>query len=370
MTGEVWRVTIPRHQRHRVCRLLLGACHAPAQDKKGAGQSAHRQKWNAGFEDPGSGDIVEIGKTINNKSEAIKRTTKQDKSISSVQLIVKGFSSKLDQPAIELQEGSEELYSQIIHLNADVKSGIRWMRKSATLPDGAEVSSGHQRYALYCFNCTKERLMVTVGNILVAVDDSGDAGFKFEHGSSRHFVLACVVFKDAKIAEQVAAVMAALRDSKGWSAKAEFKFNKTRKAVVKELIAAVVEFDFEVRAICVEKSLIRSGHLRLNNETFYTHVLLQFLDRIPDLDGAKIKVDGQADQKYGKATEAYFRKRLNNQGRRIRQFKFQDSAQDLLVQLADIAAGSIRRSKDAEKTDSQEYIELLRSRIVEIWDYL
>jgi hypothetical protein len=204
---------------------------------------------------------------------------------------------------------------------------------------------------------------------LITVDDSGDAGFKFDHGSSRYFVLACIVFRDMQVAEQVAATMAALRKSQGWSEKAEFKFNKTRKPVIRELISAVAGYDFDVRAIVVEKALIRSGHIRLRNETFYTHILLQFLSGIPDLNGAKIKVDGKADQKYGKATEAYFRKMLNNNQRRIRQFKFQDSTEDLLVQLADIAVGSISRSKNTDKTDSQDYIELLRPRIVEIWEY-
>ena len=56
---------------------------------------------------------------------------------------------------------------------------------------------------------------------LITVDDSGDAGFKFDHGSSRHFVLACIVFKDSQVAEQVAEAMIKLRESKGWSPKAE-----------------------------------------------------------------------------------------------------------------------------------------------------
>ena len=64
----------------------------------------------------------------------------------------------------------------------------------------------------------------------------------------------------------------------------------------------MVGFDFEVRAIVVEKSLIRSGSMRLNNETLYTHILIQFLNRVLDLGGAKIKVDGEVGQKYGKAT--------------------------------------------------------------------
>jgi hypothetical protein len=39
---------------------------------------------------------------------------------------------------------------------------------------------------------------------LVLIDDAGDPGFKFERGSARFFVIACVVFNDLSQAEAAA----------------------------------------------------------------------------------------------------------------------------------------------------------------------
>jgi len=43
--------------------------------------------------------------------------------------------------------------------------------------------------------------------------------------------------------------------------------------------------------------------------------------------------------------------------------RFEDSRRSSLIQLADVVAGSIARSYQLDKTDSQEYIQLLNDRV-------
>jgi len=62
---------------------------------------------------------------------------------------------------------------------------------------------------------------------LIFCDDSGDPGFKI--GSSRYFVIACVVFDSNIEAELAAAIMKAYKERLGWNVKSEYKFNKTQK---------------------------------------------------------------------------------------------------------------------------------------------
>lgn len=67
--------------------------------------------------------------------------------------------------------------------------------------------------------------------MLVFIDDSGDAGFKLDRDSSKHFVIACVIFDDNLDAEEAALKIKWLRRSLKWRNDHEFKFNKTNKQI-------------------------------------------------------------------------------------------------------------------------------------------
>ncbi len=60
--------------------------------------------------------------------------------------------------------------------------------------------------------------------MLVFIDESGDPGFKVTKGSTSHFVLAMVIFRDHQAAVQASA---AIQEAKvALRVKTEFKFNK------------------------------------------------------------------------------------------------------------------------------------------------
>ena len=63
--------------------------------------------------------------------------------------------------------------------------------------------------------------------MLVFIDDAGDPGFKIEKGSSRFFVIACVIFVDNLDAEETALKIKRLRRTLKWADNHEFKFNET-----------------------------------------------------------------------------------------------------------------------------------------------
>lgn len=46
---------------------------------------------------------------------------------------------------------------------------------------------------------------------IIFIDDSGDPGFKFNRGSSRYFVIACIIFNSKISAEYTSASMIILR---------------------------------------------------------------------------------------------------------------------------------------------------------------
>ena len=54
-------------------------------------------------------------------------------------------------------------------------------------------------------------MLKQVAQSLVFIDESGDAGFKIEKGSSSHFVVVLVIFNDELVAEETALTIKKLK---------------------------------------------------------------------------------------------------------------------------------------------------------------
>ena len=177
--------------------------------------------------------------------------------------------------------------------------------------------------------------------MLIFIDEFGDPGFKLMRGSTPIFVAVLVAFSDgekARAAEKIIADLAVrLRIAR------EFKFNKCRHEVRDAFFTAVRRCDFRVRAIVVQKEKIYSPHLRTNKEAFYSFFVRSMLS----FDGgllmdAKAIIDGSGDREFKQELEAYLRRHLEPGA--LSSIRFSNSANDRLVQLADMCAGAIARS--------------------------
>lgn len=204
---------------------------------------------------------------------------------------------------------------------------------------------------------------------LVFIDDSGDPGFKLDKGSSSHFVIACVIFDDALDAEEAALTIKKFRRSLGWSEHREFKFNKTNKKYIKELLDLVSATNFRVRAIRIDKSRVYSHELKNRQDSFYNYAIKEVLSKTSTLQDASVRLDGHSGREYKKSAITYLRREVNSRGSKIRKVKFVKSDTDVLIQLADLIAGSILRESQTEKTDSGDYVQLIKKRIEDVWDF-
>ena len=204
--------------------------------------------------------------------------------------------------------------------------------------------------------------------MLVFIDDAGDAGFKLEKGSSKHFVIACVIFDDNLDAEETALKIKRLRRSLKWRDDHEFKFNKASKLVRLTFLSEIKSCNFRVRAIVADKEVIRSPELRTNNTKFYNYMIKEVLSKSDgSIKNGSIRLDGHEDRAYKKAATTYFRQQANPRGSVINDMKFVNSKNDNLIQLADMVAGSILRSTQSNKTDKDEYLKVIKKRIEDIW---
>ncbi|WP_168185643.1 DUF3800 domain-containing protein [Acidiferrobacter sp. SPIII_3] len=203
--------------------------------------------------------------------------------------------------------------------------------------------------------------------MLVFIDESGDPGFKVTKGSTSHFVLAMVIFRDRQEAERASA---AIREAKlALRVKTEFKFNKCCDNVRDGFFQAVRPFRFGVRAIVVDKARVYSTHLRTEKEDFYRYFVRQMVTHDGQvLKKARLKIDGSGNREFRRELWRYLRE--NARPGAIEDLRFVDSSQDTLIQLADMAAGAIARSYNADaRKNATRWQGQLKGKIENVWNF-
>lgn len=207
--------------------------------------------------------------------------------------------------------------------------------------------------------------------MLIFIDDSGDPGFKIEKGSSPVLVIVCVIFDDELEAEKTAVAIKELRRKLKKSDKFEFKFNKTNREFRLKFLQEVSHFKFRFRAIVFEKTKIKSDELKTSKQSFYNYAIKMVLKHnFGTIKGAKIRLDGHGDRIYKREVIRYLRKELNNRENKIFQkLQFVDSKSNVLIQLADMIAGSIHRKYMMEKMDSKTYFNIIKKQKEDLWEF-
>lgn len=207
--------------------------------------------------------------------------------------------------------------------------------------------------------------------MIVFIDESGDPGFKTQKGSSSHFVIALIIFQEELTAEETALVIKRLRKELGHSQNFEFKFNKSNKDHRIAFLKAVNMCHFHIRAIIVEKEKLYSKYLRENKENFYNFALKQVLEHNSGtIKDAKIRLDGRGERIFRQQLSTYLRRSLNSQTKHVmHNLRFRDSKQDVLIQLADMVAGSLHRYYNHKGDDWKVYRKLIQKKEQDIWEF-
>ena len=195
----------------------------------------------------------------------------------------------------------------------------------------------------------------------VFIDDSGDAGFKLDSGSSELFVIACCVFESSESAELTANKVRQLRDSLGRSSLSEFKFSKTKLDLQKKFFSQLDPALFFVRSIVVDKKSMYSEYLKTDHESFYNYVIqLVLANSGGTIQNASVKIDGSGSRDYRTAARKYLLAEVNKSGAKfIRKVGYVKSHSDFLIQVADMFAGCIRRSNDNSDKNQVSYKAML-----------
>ncbi|MBW4062151.1 DUF3800 domain-containing protein [Candidatus Saccharibacteria bacterium] len=207
--------------------------------------------------------------------------------------------------------------------------------------------------------------------MLVLIDESGDPGFKITKGSTPVFIITAVIFDDTLMAEKVAVDLKLLKRELKLPDDYEYHFYNTRPRIREAFLRKAVEGDFRVRSIVMDKSKITSDEFKNSKSSFYNYTLKSLLkDPTARINQASIKLDGRGDREYKRAAGTYLRRELNTKtNHMIIKFRYVDSKNDTLIQLADMASGAIYRSYQTDKTDSALYRGILTPKIENIWEF-
>ncbi len=203
--------------------------------------------------------------------------------------------------------------------------------------------------------------------MLVFIDDSGDPGFKLNKGSTRYFLIALVIFEDELEAEKTAVAIKELKRGLKFPDDMEFKFFKSSKDVRMKFLSTVKKFNFYYRCLAIDKMVIKSDELKNNKSSFYSYAIKTVLKHSNAINNAKVKIDGSGDRVFRKNFLAYLKKQLNSGDKKIiKNCKLVDSKGNQLIQLADMIAGSVRRSFEA---NDYIYRNLIKNKENDVWNF-
>jgi len=184
-------------------------------------------------------------------------------------------------------------------------------------------------------------------------------------------VICCVIFDDELEAEKMAIRIKELRRELKKSNQFEFKFNKCSRGYRTKFLRVAFPFSFRIRAIVMPKNVIYSEELKTSKSSFYNYTIKTVLKHSSGkIKNAKIRLDGHGDRVFRKGLLSYLRRSLDSvDGGMIENLRFRDSNSDVLIQLADMIAGSINRTFQEDKTDHNLYWDIIKNKCEDLWNF-
>ncbi|MBQ6127325.1 DUF3800 domain-containing protein [Candidatus Saccharibacteria bacterium] len=187
---------------------------------------------------------------------------------------------------------------------------------------------------------------------LVFIDESGNPGIKNEQGE---FVMIAVVILSEEEYLKLDSYMDGFKRGINWSSDAEFKFVKTRKQVLRDLLLGVSKYNFEIYCLILRKD--RTFQID-NSASVYNYMLARLLNLIKQKD-LRVLVDGSFGQEHQRKIRTFLRTALKYP---LRNFKYGNSKSYNGLQLADIISGIIHR-RYSEKRDDLNLFQLIKDKI-------
>lgn len=193
----------------------------------------------------------------------------------------------------------------------------------------------------------------------IFVDESGDPGSKINQGSSQHLVIALVMFADEEEVRRARKALLDLKQKINKPPSFEWKFTRLSKSERLLFLKTAAEFNFKVRAVIFKKEEMEDVVREYFKGNYYKYALRSLLASENDpVSQAIVKIDTFGEHEYRQQLKDYFLLHLGKEhgdDYQLQELIFEDSKYDELLQLADLVAGSLRRSFDNKGSRDQVY---------------
>ncbi len=190
-------------------------------------------------------------------------------------------------------------------------------------------------------------------------DEAGDTGFRFAQGSSEYFAYAFALVSDP---DRLRRHLAAVKKRLNWSDRVEIKFHQLSEARRTDFFQEMRMSGYVVRGLVVHKRRLLETCRAMDKNQFHAWAIAALLQHIApaELAGIRLVLDELSDMP---RIVHLLRRQLRAQGLAgIRRIGYRRSQQEVLIQFADMCAGSILR----EATTGQCFHENIREHF-KVW---
>lgn len=207
--------------------------------------------------------------------------------------------------------------------------------------------------------------------MLVFIDESGDAGFKIDRGSSLYFIVTLVLFTDKEEALKADDHISEIRKQLGLHSDFEFHFHKTSRKFSTHFLLEICKFDFRYLSIVINKSHINAKDFH-SSQTFYNFVCeLAFHSAKQYLSQATVVIDGKNSKEFKTKLGNYLKSGINDKEAEkfhIKKVKMQDSAKNNLLQVADMVCGAVAKSFRTGN-DDDDFRKIIREKEIAVEEF-
>lgn len=207
--------------------------------------------------------------------------------------------------------------------------------------------------------------------MLVFIDESGDAGFKFEKGSSTHFVVTLILFTDNEEALKVDNHISEIKKRTNLRSDFEFHFHKTGDKICKYFLTEISKFDFRYFGVVVNKNELQKQKFP-SPQDFYNFTCGLVCQSAKNfLSQATVVIDGKKSKEFKTKLGNFLKNSLNDKESKIfyiKKVKMQDSGKNNLLQIADMVCGAVARSFK-QINNAEVYREIIKDKEILVIEY-
>lgn len=214
-------------------------------------------------------------------------------------------------------------------------------------------------------NYVKDYNMLNHAIKSIFVDESGNYGFDFDKPNvSSHYIVAAVIVDSEK--------ESSLRKSVNEIRKKYFQTGEMKSSIIKNrrfhLLSDLAKLDFQIIAVIADKRNIPSGTpIHEFKKTFFKFINRLLYEEMNILNcNLAICADEHGSEEFMQSFRKYIEKRLPNTLIDGHSFEFVNSKYDILIQLADIIAGTLSFGYEVNKKSNEYngYYGLLKDKII------